>query len=106
VKDRTVVRHEIELLKVWSDRLAPHPGVASRVAHYRCVVADQIGEPFGRATQRITRRYHRESVVVTRNLIRIAESPDGVAVASAADGSRNSESAVVADPSGNVGPMQ
>jgi 2',3'-cyclic-nucleotide 2'-phosphodiesterase (5'-nucleotidase family) len=61
VKDRKVVRHDIELLEVWSDRVAPDPIVASRVDHYRRTVADQIGAPFGRASQRITRKYHRES---------------------------------------------
>jgi 5'-nucleotidase/UDP-sugar diphosphatase len=61
VKDRKVVRHEIDLLKVWSDRLTPDPGVASRVEHYRRRVADQIGAPIGRASRRITRKYHRES---------------------------------------------
>jgi 5'-nucleotidase/UDP-sugar diphosphatase len=56
-----VVRHEIELLKVWSDRLTPDPNVAARVDHYRRRVADQIGAPIGRASRRITRKYHRES---------------------------------------------
>jgi 5'-nucleotidase / UDP-sugar diphosphatase len=63
VKDRKVVRHEIDLLKVWSDRLEPDAIVASRVAHYRRTVADQIGAPFGRASQRITRKYHQESAL-------------------------------------------
>lgn len=61
VKDRKVVGHDIELLKVWSDRLTPDPAVAARVQHYRGVVADQIGPPLGRAAGRVTRKYHRES---------------------------------------------
>jgi len=61
VKDRRVVRHEIELLKVWSDQLPPHAAVAARMAHYRNVVADKIGGPIGYATQRIIRRYNHES---------------------------------------------
>ena len=63
VKDRTVVGHDIQLLKVWSDRLPPSPGVEARVAHYRQVIADQIGDPFGRASQRLTRKYHKESAL-------------------------------------------
>lgn len=61
VKDRRVVSHDVELLKVWSDQLEPHTAVATRVAHYRGVVAPQIGAPFGRATARLTRKYNRES---------------------------------------------
>jgi 2',3'-cyclic-nucleotide 2'-phosphodiesterase (5'-nucleotidase family) len=61
VDGRRVVRHEIDLLKVWSDQLPPHPAVAARVAHYRAAVADRIGPPIGRAAERLTRKYHRES---------------------------------------------
>ncbi|MBI2813759.1 MAG: bifunctional metallophosphatase/5'-nucleotidase [Opitutae bacterium] len=61
VKDRKVVAHDVELLKVWSDDLAPDPVVAARVEHYRGVIAPQIGAPFGRATARIIRKYNRES---------------------------------------------
>ena len=61
VKDRRIVGHDVRLLKVWSDELAPEPGVEARVAHYRAVVAGQIGEPFGRASQRIVRKYRKES---------------------------------------------
>jgi 2',3'-cyclic-nucleotide 2'-phosphodiesterase/3'-nucleotidase len=63
VRDRRVVRHDVELLKVWSDELPPHPAVAGRVTHYRAAVAGQIGPPIGRAAQRITRKYHRESAL-------------------------------------------
>ena len=61
VKDRRVVSHDVELVKVWSDQLAPDPVVAARVQHYRDVVAPQIGAPFGRATTRLIRKYNRES---------------------------------------------
>jgi 5'-nucleotidase/UDP-sugar diphosphatase len=61
VKDRKVVHHDIELLKVWSDQLPPDPLVAARLSHYKQTVADQIGAPIGRASQRITRKYFRES---------------------------------------------
>jgi hypothetical protein len=44
--------------------------------------------------------------VPARNLTRIAGSPDGVALASAAGGSRNVESEVFAVRSGDVGPMR
>lgn len=63
VKERKVVAHDIELLKVWSDRLPAHAAVAARVAHYRSRVADQIGPPIGRATLRLTRKYRRESAL-------------------------------------------
>lgn len=61
VNDRRVVAHDIELLKVWSDELSPHPVVAARVAHYRQIIAPQIGAPLGRTTTRIIRKYNRES---------------------------------------------
>lgn len=61
VRNRKVVSHDVELLKVWSDALPPHQLVADRVAHYQKVIAPQIGSPFGRATTRIIRKYNRES---------------------------------------------
>lgn len=61
VQDRRVVAHDIELLKVWSDELPPHAAVAARVAHYRGVIAPQIGGPLGRCTARLIRKYNRES---------------------------------------------
>ncbi len=61
VKDRRVVAHEGELLKVWSDELPGHAGVADRIAHYRRTVAEQIGPVLGRATRRIVRKYNAES---------------------------------------------
>lgn len=61
VRARRIVSHDIELLKVLSDELPPHPGVAARVAHYRAALAPQIGLPIARAAVRLTRKYHRES---------------------------------------------
>ena len=61
VKNRKVVRHRGELLEVRSADLPPHPGVAARVAHYRQVVAPEIGPPLGTAAARFVRRYHHES---------------------------------------------
>jgi 2',3'-cyclic-nucleotide 2'-phosphodiesterase (5'-nucleotidase family) len=61
ISDRRVAHHEIELLKVWSDEVPAHDGVAQRLARYRSAVADQIGPPIGRASARITRKYRRES---------------------------------------------
>lgn len=55
------VRHQGSLLKVWTDRLPAHPGVAARLAQVRRQLAPQIGEPFGTATARFLRRYNRES---------------------------------------------
>lgn len=63
IDERRVTRHEIELIKVWSDDLPAHDGVARRLARYRSAVADQIGPPIGRASERITRKYRRESAL-------------------------------------------
>lgn len=61
VNDRRVVSHDIELLKTWTDEIAPHAAVTARVAHYRDVIAPQIGDPLGRCTARLTRKYNREA---------------------------------------------
>jgi 2',3'-cyclic-nucleotide 2'-phosphodiesterase (5'-nucleotidase family) len=61
VKDRRVVGHDIALLKVWSDEVPADRAVATRIARYREVIADQVGPPFGRAAGRLTRKYHTES---------------------------------------------
>ena len=63
VKDRKVVRQDVQLLKVWSAKLPPHRAVADRIAHYRKQLAPQIGEPFGRAMARLVRKYNRESTL-------------------------------------------
>ncbi len=61
VKDRRVVGHDIALLRVWSDEWPADRAVATRIARYRDVIADQVGPPFGRSAERLTRKYHKES---------------------------------------------
>jgi 2',3'-cyclic-nucleotide 2'-phosphodiesterase (5'-nucleotidase family) len=61
VRDRKVVSHDVELLKVWSDQLPEHAEVAARAAHYRNVVSAQVGGTIGTAAERIIRKYNRES---------------------------------------------
>ena len=61
LKDRKVVRHEGELLKVWSDELSPDPAVVARLAPYRRQVAPVIGEVVGVAERRFVRDYRAES---------------------------------------------
>lgn len=63
VKDKNVVSHEGELLKVWSDRLPPDPVVAAKVKHYQQQVAPQIGEVLGRSKARLVRDYRKESLL-------------------------------------------
>lgn len=63
VRDRRIVAHDIELLKVWSDELPAHAAVTARLAHYRGLVADQIGPPLGRCRERLIRKYNRESTL-------------------------------------------
>jgi 2',3'-cyclic-nucleotide 2'-phosphodiesterase (5'-nucleotidase family) len=61
LKDRKVVAHEGELLKVWSDKLPPDPVVAAKIARYKHQVAPQIGQVVGRLKNRLVRDYNRES---------------------------------------------
>lgn len=61
LRGRRAIAHEAKLLKVWSDELPAHPIVARRIAHFRSVVAPEIGPPIGRAEVRLTRKYNRES---------------------------------------------
>ena len=61
VRDGRVVRHNGELKKVWSDELAPHQGVAGRLAYYRHQLKDEIGPDIARATARFIRKYNFES---------------------------------------------
>lgn len=63
IRDRRVVRHEVRLLKVWSDRIPAHRAVANRIAHFRNSVAGEIGGPLGNAAARFTRKYNRESTL-------------------------------------------
>jgi 2',3'-cyclic-nucleotide 2'-phosphodiesterase (5'-nucleotidase family) len=61
VKERRIVRHQVDLLKVWSDQLPPNEAVARRMAHFRQMLAPRIGPAFGKASARLTRKYNRES---------------------------------------------
>lgn len=61
LQDRKVVRHEGELLKVWSDKLSPDPVVVSKLEPYRRQVAPVIGEVVGVAERRFVRDYRAES---------------------------------------------
>lgn len=56
-----VTSHEGELLKVWSDQLAPHPRMVERMDVYKEQVAPFIGEVVGVSEERLTRRYNAES---------------------------------------------
>ena len=61
VKDRKVVSHSGELLKVWSDRLPPDPAVAAKIRQYKQQVAPQIGRVVGTLRSRLVRDYNAES---------------------------------------------
>ena len=61
VADKKVASHTGELRKVWSDRLAPDPIVAGKLAQYKKQVAPQIGQVVGRLKARLVRDYNRES---------------------------------------------
>lgn len=61
VRDKKIVAHEGELLKVWSDRLAPDPVVAAKMKRYNEQVAGEIGEVIGRSKVRLVRDYRKES---------------------------------------------
>ena len=56
-----LVRHEGELLKVWSDRLAPDPKVTALLDPYRQSAAAAYGGALGRLEQRLVRDYNAES---------------------------------------------
>jgi 5'-nucleotidase/UDP-sugar diphosphatase len=61
LKGKKVVSHEGELLKVWSDQLAPDPAVAAKIKAYKQQVAPQIGRVVGRLKARLVRDYRAES---------------------------------------------
>jgi len=56
-----ITSHEGRLLKVWSDRIAPHAGVTARLAPYRRQAAAEVGEVVGLARSRLVRDYRAES---------------------------------------------
>ena len=61
VSDRRVVRHDIELLKVWSDKSSRTPPWRSAWPTTAPPWPTRSGQPIGRAAERLTRKYHRES---------------------------------------------
>jgi 5'-nucleotidase/UDP-sugar diphosphatase len=61
ISNRKITRHDVQLLKVWSDQLPAHPTVSARMAHYQKALAPRIGPVFGQASERITRKYNAES---------------------------------------------
>jgi len=61
VKDKKVIAHKGELVKVWSDQLKPDPVVAKKLAYYKQLVAPQIGEVLGVNKMRLVRDYRAES---------------------------------------------
>ena len=63
VKDKKVIAHQGELVKVWSDQLKPDPAVAAKLAYYKQLVAPQIGEVLGVNKKRLVRDYRAESTL-------------------------------------------
>ncbi|MEZ5424622.1 MAG: bifunctional UDP-sugar hydrolase/5'-nucleotidase [Pyrinomonadaceae bacterium] len=61
LKDKKMIGHEGELLKVWSDKLEPDPLVAEKLAHYKKMLAPKIGIVQGTLKTRLVRDYNRES---------------------------------------------
>jgi 5'-nucleotidase / UDP-sugar diphosphatase len=61
LKDHKLIRHEGELLKVWTDRLSPDPAVVSKLEKYRRQVAPVIDEVVGVVERRFVRDYRAES---------------------------------------------
>lgn len=61
LRDKRIVSHTGELLKVWSDQLPPDPVIAARTRKYKELVAPQIGQIVGRLESRLVRDYNRES---------------------------------------------
>ena len=61
VKDKKVIAHKGELVKVWSDQLKPDPVVAKKLAYYKQLVAPQIGDVLGVNKTRLVRDYRAES---------------------------------------------
>jgi 2',3'-cyclic-nucleotide 2'-phosphodiesterase (5'-nucleotidase family) len=61
IKNKKIVAHQGELVKVWSDRLTPDPAVAAKLAYYKKLYAAQIGEVLGVNNKRLVRDYRAES---------------------------------------------
>lgn len=63
IKDKKVISHSGELLKIWSDQLAPDPTVAVKLKKYKQQVAPQIGKEVGKLKTRLVRDYNAESTL-------------------------------------------
>lgn len=61
VNDGKITSHQGELIKVWSDQIAPDPAVSEKVEHYKNLVASKIGIYQGELKTRLVRDYLRES---------------------------------------------
>lgn len=61
LKDKKVVSHNGELLKVWSDKFPPDAEVARKIADYKKLLAPKIGVVQGTLKNRLVRDYNRES---------------------------------------------
>ena len=61
VKDGKVISSKGELLKVWTAKYKPDPGVLSKINAYKKKSAPEIGQPLGVLQTRLVRDYQRES---------------------------------------------
>jgi 2',3'-cyclic-nucleotide 2'-phosphodiesterase (5'-nucleotidase family) len=61
INNRKITRYDVQLLKVWTDKLPAHPAVTARMGHYQKALAPRVGPVFGQASERITRKYNAES---------------------------------------------
>ncbi len=78
LRGQKIISHQGELLKVWSDRLAPDPEVAVKLRRYKQQVAPQIGEPVGNSQVRLVRDYRAESLLgsFVADVLRAASGAD------------------------------
>lgn len=60
-KDGKVISSKGELLKVWTSKYQPDPGVLSKINAYKKKSAPEIGQPLGVLQTRLVRDYQRES---------------------------------------------
>ncbi len=63
VKDRKIVSHKGELLKVWSDRLPPDPKVTAKLDFYKKKFESVIGIVQGEVRVNLSRDYRNESAL-------------------------------------------
>lgn len=61
IKDGKVISSKGELLKVWSVKYKPDPGVLAKINAYKIKSAPEIGQPLGELKKRLVRDYQRES---------------------------------------------